>query len=607
MQPRLNSRQQDVLTHDSSELPLNAIGLKALAWLSVMLYGGLFVYLALRHIFYPGFIETTEGDVLQQIARIAHGLTPYPKPGGEFISLPYLPLYQAVSAPLYLLFGDSFMGPRIVSCVLAVASGVLVGLIAWRETRSAAAGCVASALYFSGFRIMDAYLTAALPDSMMLFWLLLGLYFFAYGKSRLQDLLWLLFFSLAFWTRQHGAFFFGFAALYGLIFRKNYLPKWSLVAGTLIGGPVSYLLLGRLLGDGFFLHTFVIPGRWEHGVWFGVRRSVFILACTIPFSTLLTAFHLKNAVRWHERRIAPLAWFALSTLFSATFTMTSSASSNNHYIPLIAVFAATAGAGFHALATSQSPTRLGGLLSGLTLVTGISTYVALKAYDNHHISQAPPFVAAGVTIGYFLVRYLSSQASVLRASGAALLVIGQFGASFYNPGDFLPVKGYQEELIQLQAEIAKHHGRVIWIPYGYVPASLTGIKILSTPSCVATDDIERQKTSPEKIQSELQAWGARFNSLSDVYILSHTVPDHIPACGAFTKGLKLVEDFGDKFSAVRQITFHWYSGGEYPRYLYVKSPTSPPAQAPDFPAAEKRELKVGGEAGKESWEKMHLP
>src|SRR5262249_53867656 len=155
-----------------------------------------------------------EGDSLQHVERAAHGLPLYPAPGGEFIALAYQPLYYFCAAPLYLLCGDSLFGPRLLSCVCAVASGGLVGWVGWRESRSAWVPLLAAALYFAGYRIMDACLTCALPDALLLFWLLAGFVCLAYGTRWWHDVLWLVFFTLAFWTKQHGAFYFASMALY---------------------------------------------------------------------------------------------------------------------------------------------------------------------------------------------------------------------------------------------------------------------------------------------------------------------------------------------------------------------------------------------------------
>ncbi len=229
------------------------------AWIAAAAFGGVFLYLASQHVRYPGFVEVTEGDALQEIERIANGRVPYPAPGGEFVALTYTPLYFALAVPFYRAFGDSFAGPRLLSCLAAVAAGVLLAWIAWRESRSGLATALAAGLYFAGYALMDAYLTCALPDAVFLLFLLLGYCFLAYGTRRSHDLGWLFCFALAFWTKQHGALFFGFAVLYALFFRVNALPRWLIIAVFLMLGPLAYVVVGSHLGEAFFYHTFIVP------------------------------------------------------------------------------------------------------------------------------------------------------------------------------------------------------------------------------------------------------------------------------------------------------------------------------------------------------------
>jgi 4-amino-4-deoxy-L-arabinose transferase-like glycosyltransferase len=158
-----------------------------LAILSLLVFAGIFVFLAANHVAYPGFLEPMEGDVLQHIQQVCRGEAIYQTPTAEFIPLSYMPLYYVFAAPFYAVFGDSFAGPRLLSCLCAAISGGLCCWIAWRESRLATASCVAGALFFSSYRIMNASLTVALPDSLLLVWLLSGFAFLAYGTRRWHD------------------------------------------------------------------------------------------------------------------------------------------------------------------------------------------------------------------------------------------------------------------------------------------------------------------------------------------------------------------------------------------------------------------------------------
>ena len=550
-----------------------------LASIALLGFGGLFLYVGIQHVLYPGFVETTEGDALQQIERIASGLSPYPKPGAEFVSLAYTPLYFFMAAPLYRVWGDAFTGPRLLSLTSAAAAGGLLAWIAWRESRSRVAAALAAALYFAGYALMDAYLTCALPDALLLFWLLLGYCFLGYGTTRLHDIAWLASFGLAFWTKQHGAFFFGFALLYALLFRRNALPRWAIVAAFLVLVPVAYVALGPALGEGFFYQTFVVPGRWEHKTIYAVRRVTFLLFAFVPFSVLLTLRWLRasNFLRdARHGRVAPLAWFTLSTLVATTATMTAAGSSNNHFIPLVAILASTAALGARSLfgsdITRDLSVEVGLMALGATAVSAAAQY----AFRDHVVSPVPP-VSLGLSLAGCL--WLRRSRPPWAGVGAAtLLVLGQLAVSAYNPADFLPDPAFRSGLARLRQAIGGLDGKLYWLPHGDVPAALTGMKIARAPSWVVLDDVDRQEGVPGEALRVLAPFRESVLTGPTTFILCDAHLSAVPYWRVLADHYVLTRDFGADFSAVRQIGIHWYSGRSYPRYLYqrVASAELPP-------------------------------
>lgn len=562
-----------------------------LCWSALLIYGGLFVFLCVRHVTYLGFLELMEADTLQQIARIAAGKPAYPQPDGEFIALAYNPLYYFVSAPTLALFGDGFMGPRLVSALCAIAAGGIVGWIAWRESQSRSIGALAAALYFASYRLMDAWLTCALPDAMLLVWVLLGYCGLAYGRTRLHDVAWLVCFTLAFWTKQHGAFFFGFAVLYALLFRQNALPRWSLVVGILLGGPVSYLVLGQFLGDGFFQQTFFVPGHWERSVWFSARRVVFVLVEFVPFAMLLTLYHLRRGIRstggspapendGDDRRaacptVAPLAWFTVTTFAAIAFTMMVAGSSNNHFIPLIAILCVTASLGVHELLCSERRPHIGWGLTGIVAASTAVTWLSLRQFGHHAIPVFVPFVAGAVLLIYLVLARILPAGALQSMSFALLLIVGQFGAAAYRLPDYLPRPGFSTELARLRGELGRVEAPMIWIPYGSCPSALLGREMLSAPSIVALEDITRQQNVVGTPEQLVASFHQRIRELPRLYVLAnHRIEDEV-VWNSVPVEWELVRDFGHEFANVQQITRHWFGGGDFPRFLYRKRETPP--------------------------------
>ena len=580
-------------------------------WSALLFYGGLFVFLCVQHVTYPGFLELMEADTLQQISRIAAGKPAYPRPDGEFIALAYNPLYYFVSAPTLVLFGEGFMGPRLVSALCAIGAGGIVGWIACRESQSRNIGALAAALYFASYRLMDAWLTCALPDAMLLVWVLLGYCGLAYGRTRLHDVAWLLCFTLAFWTKQHGAFFFGFAVLYALLFRRNALPRWALLAGIVLGGPVSYLGIGQFLGDGFFQQTFVVPGHWERSIWFSARRVIFVLAEFVPFAALLTLRYLRRGVQlsrpaatslagvvpalcgyltsrndavaaergnhWGKPSggmkivaVSPLAWFTVTTFAAIAFTMMVAGSSNNHFIPLIAILCVTASLEVHELLRSEQRPRMGWGLTAIVVVSSAVTWLSLRQSGHHAVPVFVPFVAGGMLLVYLVLNRLSPTAAWHSACAGLLLVVGQFGAAFYHLPDYLPQAGYATGLAHLRGELDRVDAPVIWAPYGSCPTGLLGRETLSAPSIVALEDLTRQQNLAESSDRLVEPFRRRIRELPRLYVLAnHRLEDEV-VWNTVPVEWELVRDFGREFSNVQQITRHWFGGGDFPRFLYRK-------------------------------------
>ena len=121
-------------------VPLARLG-GVLAAGTLFAYGGVFLWLCVRHVCYPGFMEPMEGDVLQHIERLANGQPAYPAPTGEFIPLPYMPLYYFAAVPLYWIFRRQLRGTAAVVQRVCPRDGRVGGLdgLARNRAREASA------------------------------------------------------------------------------------------------------------------------------------------------------------------------------------------------------------------------------------------------------------------------------------------------------------------------------------------------------------------------------------------------------------------------------------------------------------------------------------
>jgi len=120
-----------------------------LALLALLAWRVLGAALALRaHALSPFQFDYGEGNVLATLARIAHGLTPYPDPRAFPNAIdPYGPVgYYLLAIPVKL-FGVSLLAPRMLVIASVVAICVLVALTIARATRSVAAAVIFGAIY----------------------------------------------------------------------------------------------------------------------------------------------------------------------------------------------------------------------------------------------------------------------------------------------------------------------------------------------------------------------------------------------------------------------------------------------------------------------------
>jgi 4-amino-4-deoxy-L-arabinose transferase-like glycosyltransferase len=540
-----------------------------LSTLILLAYGALFCLIAFQHARYPGFLEPMEGDILAHIERLAQGGAVYPAPGAEFIGLAHMPLYYLVSVPLYWLFGPSLIGPRLVSSLCALVTAFLLGKSAARESGSRETGYLAAGFFFSSYRILDTYVTVALPDMLALFCIVLGFWFFAYGTTAVHDIAWLLCFTLAFWTKQHGAIIFALALAYALVLRRNALPRWALLAGFVLGVPVAYFLLGPLFGERFFFYTFEMPAHWIHRAKFSVTRTAFLLACFVPALCLLAYPFFRRAVSWREKRLSPLAWFVLASLASAAYTMTAAGSSNNHYIPFVSFLIVAAAVGAKSL-LDETPPAFVWLFGAATVATAI---VMLDAKSRHSSIDLPthvPLVMAAAFAVYLALRFFVRRLEIRGVAIAGVLIACHLGVVWLNPLRLLPPSDTQETLARVRIEVAKIDGPLIYASYGNAPPELFGKKLQRAPSWVALDDIARQQLPREQIEPDLAPFLSRIRSAPDLYVLSDHPLDEYPVWYSVAGSFVLLRDFGREFSSLRQLALPWYAKESFPRYLYRK-------------------------------------
>ena len=134
-----------------------------------------------RHVGLPFQVDYEEGNILNALARITHGLTPYPDPHAiPNILNPYGPVaYYLLAIPVKLL-GVSFLWPRLVIVACVVAICVFIALTITRLTGSALTGVVFGAIYGT-LPVVESWSAVLRVDFLALALSAAGVYVFCRG------------------------------------------------------------------------------------------------------------------------------------------------------------------------------------------------------------------------------------------------------------------------------------------------------------------------------------------------------------------------------------------------------------------------------------------
>ncbi|HET6201231.1 MAG TPA: hypothetical protein VFI25_00350 [Planctomycetota bacterium] len=151
------------------------LGLLRIACIAAALLGAaraLFVLLARAG--YPYHLEFLETNLLSQAVDCLRGGAMYGDPARNFVPHEYGPLYPLLLAPLFALFGPSFVVARAVSSLATI--GTVLVLAAWVRAAggSRAAAALAGALHLGLFGATGCWYDLARVDSLAIFLLVAG-------------------------------------------------------------------------------------------------------------------------------------------------------------------------------------------------------------------------------------------------------------------------------------------------------------------------------------------------------------------------------------------------------------------------------------------------
>jgi len=402
---------------------LNRIA-RALKWCLVgvsVWYLGSYLVVALARIGYPFELEWMEGAVANHVQRILHGQPLYVRPSLDFVPFVYAPLYFYVSAGLAKVIGLSLLPLRLVSFLSSLACFAIIYAFVQRETGSRFYGLVAAALFAATFRAAGGWFDIARPDTLMLAFLLAGLYLARFEMSVLALATAGLLFALAFHTKQT-ALFIALPVAAGLMAMRG-LRSLAFIGTFGLLGLGAVPVLNATYHGWYNYYVFFLPAHkplvksvlWEF--WIGDLLRVMPVACGL-------------AVAWLSWRRAGLGWTARFFYVLALAGMVAAAWSGRlHY---------------------------GGYLNALLpAYAGLAVLAVLGAW-----TLARPRERSG-----------PRNAGAAAAVYVACLV--QFGLLWYNPAAQIPSREDVRAGRELVAMLAGYPGEILVPQHGYL-AELAG-------------------------------------------------------------------------------------------------------------------------------------
>jgi len=236
---------------------------------TVMVYGVLFLYVALSRMGFPYELEWLEGSVLTQVQRIQAGLPVYTAPSLAYTPLVYTPLYFYVSAGTALLLGPGFLPLRLVSLLATLGVILVLFFLVWVETGNGLAAFLSAGLFVASYGLAETWFDLARVDLLFLFLLLLGVYSLRAGKGMGSAVLAAIWFTLSFLTKQTALFFVLPMIVFELIFGQR--RRTLILAGAmvvLVGGTT--LAFNALSGGWYGFYVFDLPRNHGFSLYFAL-------------------------------------------------------------------------------------------------------------------------------------------------------------------------------------------------------------------------------------------------------------------------------------------------------------------------------------------------
>ncbi|MDD5088729.1 MAG: glycosyltransferase family 39 protein [bacterium] len=452
---------------------------RALAVVAVVaagLYIVTYLAVALLRLPYPFELEFMEGDSVDQVWRVLHGLPLYAPPSVDFVPAMYPPLYYYASAAFASVTGLGFLPLRIVSLLASLACFALIGSFVWKQSRDRLAALLAVGLFAATYAESGAWFDTARVDTLMVAFMLGAVWLAWFATKRGHVIASAILCASAIFTKQ-SAILLPLALLtYLLLARRKHAVFFGAAFAVAFGVP---LLLFEGASHGWFgMYAVTIPAAhpWDRLMLISFWTQDILMPLPIAFAIAL--FYLILYWRGENRDRARFLLLAGAAMMAAAYAPRVKAGNfDNDLIPAYAF---------------------------LTLVFGI----ALAGLRERMRVPEDSTKGAGEIFSALLM----------------LLVVVQFTALVYHPAPLIPSAQDREAGDDLVRQVRSYEGEV-WVAYHGYLATLAGKTPLATMQPMQDLLVSSHARAKEMLRSSVEE--ALREKRFDAILLNEPWPDNL--------------------------------------------------------------------------------
>ncbi len=328
--------------------------------ISILMFGSLVIFfffyliVVFNRIRYPSFCgDWIEKTIFVETVRIINGSSIYISPESAPIPTLYGFVYKAFSGLLMNIFGVQVLIPKIISTFASFATGVMIFVIVYGQTRKTFYGLISSLFYFSLYKMVAFSYDVGKTDSLCLFLIVIGVWLIQSSQKPHNVCFSALVLTLAFFTNQSAMF--AIAAVFIFLIIKNKKQAVLFVLLTISSLGLGLLLLSKVTGGWYYFWTIVWPSRFPYNLIAGIKGMAFFSAPLFFVIALIIVF-IFYSMKHRKKSSDRIIIWGIVTLCAFTFSAISyskAGANYNVFMPVAIFLSILFGFSYHWLTESS--------------------------------------------------------------------------------------------------------------------------------------------------------------------------------------------------------------------------------------------------------------